>query len=90
MKIGVMKKVDVEARTLSIHTKVAGMFQAVILDQDGEEIGGQEDGCVPDLMPGEHYGDYIILEIDIDTGQIKNWKTPSADQIESFVNGEEE
>ena len=23
---------------------------------------------MPDFMPGQHYGDYVILDVDIDTG----------------------
>lgn len=41
-------------------------------------------------MPGEHYGDYLILEIDLDTGQIKNWKAPTAKQIEEWINKDNE
>jgi hypothetical protein len=41
-------------------------------------------------MPGEHYGDYIILNIDIDTGYIKNWRTPTKEQIKEFIEGDDE
>jgi len=41
-------------------------------------------------MPGDHYGDYLILNIDLETGQITNWRKPSAEAIESFVKREEE
>jgi hypothetical protein len=36
-------------------------------------------------MPGEHYGDYIILDIDIDTGVIKNWKKPTKEVIKEWI-----
>lgn len=40
--------------------------------EDGEVIA-EGDGYVPDFMPGEHYGDYVELDIDPDTGIITNW-----------------
>jgi len=33
-------------------------------------------------MPEEHYGDYVELQIDLETGQIMNWKKPSRKVIE--------
>ena len=83
--ISMKKEVEVHARTLSIYCKVSDRFTASLLDQDGETIHEQEDGYVPNFMPGEHYGDYIILEIDLDTGQVKNWKAPTADEIEKWL-----
>jgi len=28
---------------------------------------------VPGFMPGDHYGDYVMLEIDLATGRIVDW-----------------
>ena len=94
MKINQMKKVQVEAKVLSIHMKVCDGFCAGLLDADWEVIKDYE-GYVPEFMPGDkdggsHYGDYLILDIDIDTGQILNWKKPTQEQIESFINGKEQ
>lgn len=86
MQIDAVKTVQVEAKTLAIHLKVRDEFCAEVLDQDGARLGGQDDGYVPGFMPGDHYGDYVILNIDIDTGQITNWKTPTAEQIQKFIN----
>lgn len=86
MRIGIKQVVEVDAKTLRIHTKVRDTFEAYVLDQDGQEIGGQEDGYVPEFMPEEHYGDYLILDIDIETGQITNWNKPSVKQIQAFIN----
>lgn len=85
--IAMKKEIQVEAKTLKVHCKVSDRFTAVLVDQNGEEIHDQEDGYVPDFMPGPHYGDYIILEIDLDSGQITNWKKPSAKQIEEWIGG---
>ncbi|MCY1454717.1 hypothetical protein D9M71_718000 [compost metagenome] len=46
---------------------------------------GSYEGYVPDFFPGDHYGDYLILNIDLETGQIKNWKKPTAGDIEKML-----
>jgi hypothetical protein len=84
-EIAMKKEVQVQAKTLSIHMKVCDQFSAQLLDQDGGVIHDQEDGYVPGFMPGEHYGDYLILEIDIDSGQVKNWKPVTAKAIEEWI-----
>jgi len=89
MEISVMKEVPVQAKTLSIHMKVCDGFCCRILDQDNKVIKDYE-GYVPNFMPGEHYGDYVILEIDIDTGNITNWKSIKAKDIEEFINYKDE
>lgn len=88
MEINQLKQVKVNAKTLRIHMKVRDQFEADLKDADGEVLKEYE-GYVPDFMPEQHYGDYLILDIDIDTGQITNWVKPSAAQIEEFINAEE-
>ena len=85
MKIGIQKTVEVEAKTLEIHAKVNDMGCYTIFDQDGEELG-MHDGYVPRWIPGE-YGDYLILRIDLETGQILNWTPPTAEQIQDLLEG---
>ena len=41
-------------------------------------------GYVPDFFPDEHYGDYVQLKIDIDTGQIIDWKKPTQKDLAIF------
>ena len=89
MNISQTKTVPVQAKTLQIHIKVRDQFTASILDDEGNELGGQDNGYVPGFMPGQHYGDYIILDIDLDTGHVTNWKTPDAKAIEEFLNQED-
>lgn len=84
--IALKKEVEVQARTLSIFCKVCDNFTASLIDSNGETIHDQEQGYVPGFMPGKHFGDYLILEIDLDTGQIKNWVKPTARQIEDWIN----
>lgn len=87
MEINITKPVKVNAKTLKLHMKVRDQFEADLVDQDGETLKEYE-GYVPEFMPGEHYGDYLILDIDIDTGVIKNWKAPSAEQVQEFISGD--
>lgn len=92
MEINATKKVKVQVKTLALFMKVVDTFSASLLDQDGEILKEYE-GYVPEFMPGDkdggsHYGDYLILDIDIDTGQITNWKKPSQEAIEKFISGE--
>lgn len=85
MEINQQKTVKVNAKTLRIHCKVSDRFTYAIDDEQGEEIHCQDDGYVPDFMPGEHYGDYVILDIDLDTGMVTNWKKLTAAQIEAAI-----
>jgi hypothetical protein len=89
MKIGITKPVEVEAKELRLYCKVCDRFAASLHDQNGESLHDQEDGYVPGFMPGEHFGDYLILNIDIDTGQITNWQQPTAEQLQIFIGDEE-
>jgi len=90
MKIGVTKVVDVEAKELRIYMKICDMFEGAIYDQDGKQIGKDYEGYVPGFMPGEHYGDYLILNIELDMGKILNWKVPDKEDISKFVNGDDD
>lgn len=95
MKPGVQKTVEVEAKELCLYMKVCDGFCGAIYDQDGQQIGKDYEGYVPGFMPGDadggsHYGDYLILNIDLETGKITNWRTPSKGDIEKFINGGED
>lgn len=78
-----------DAKTLRIHMKCRDEFECSILDEKYNCIKDYE-GYVPDLMPGEHYGDYLILNIDLETGMITNWETPTKESLERFINGDVE
>lgn len=84
MEINITKPVKVNAKSIKLHIKVCDQFEADLVDQDGETLKGYE-GYVPGFFPGQHYGDYLILDIDIDTGVITNWKKPSAEEIQEFI-----
>ena len=40
-------------------------------------------------MPEQHFGDYIYLDIDIETGQITNWEKPTVEQLQTWINQSE-
>lgn len=90
MEIEIKAKKTVRPKLLKMHIKVRDMFQAELVDEDGSTIHNQDDGYVPGFMPGEHYGDYLILDLDITTGQVVNWKVPTPAQIAKWVDGEDE
>ena len=68
---------------ISISAKCSDLFSAT-LKRDGKVVG-EYDGYVPSLLPGEHYGDYVLLDIDTETGRILNWKKPTTKDLKIFV-----
>lgn len=75
--------------TLMISAKCSDSFYAELKDEDGVILNDYE-GYVPNIMPGEHFGDYVHLEIDLETGTIKNWKKPTKKQLMEIFPGTEE
>lgn len=73
-----------DAKALHLCLKVSDCFNAQLLTAEARVLAEYSD-YVPDFMPGYHYGDYVIFEIDIDTGMIKNWNKPSSSQLEAFI-----
>ena len=69
-----------QIKTLSITAKCSDLCSVVAEDGEGGTIFAG-DGYVPDFMPGEHYGDYVMLEIDVATGKILNWTPPASDAV---------
>lgn len=84
MQINMTKQIPVDVKEFRIHLKVRDRFGGDLVDAQGDTVKGYE-GYVPDFFPGEHYGDYLILNIDIETGQILNWKKPSPDELQEFI-----
>ena len=69
--------------TIKVCAKCSDMFSASLLENN--KTIGQMDGYVPAWFPNpnvQHYGDYVELDIDIDSGKILNWKTPTVKQLE--------
>lgn len=70
------------ATSISISAKCSDLFSATLHDSKGSSIAEYQ-GYVPEFLPGteEHYGDYVILDIELATGKILNWKTPTQDDL---------
>ena len=57
---------------ISISAKCSDLYSHTIYRADGTKV--HYDGYVPSFMPGEHWGDYLLLDIDPYTGIIVNFK----------------
>ena len=66
-------------RVIKITAKCSDCFSAILWENN--KPVSNYDGYVPDWMPDDHWGDYVQLEIDIDTGKILNWHKPTAAQL---------
>ena len=89
MEIEINAKKAVNVTTVKTHIKVCDRFTASFVDSDGNKVKDY-DGYVPDFFPEQHYGDYLYLNIDLETGQILNWKKPTPQQLADVINGEAE
>jgi hypothetical protein len=84
MIIGMKKTVNVDVKTIDMYLKVCDEMHFLLKDAQGDTVVNYE-GYVPHtLIPGE-YSEYMHLIIDIETGQITNWKVPGRLDIESFI-----
>lgn len=69
--------------TLRVSAKCSDMFDCQGLDANGKKQM-EFSGYVPDWFPNPnvcHYGDYVQLDIDVETGRILNWRKPTQAQI---------
>ena len=73
-----------KVKTIYVTAKCVDACHINFLDNDEKSIGERDD-YVPNWMPGEHYGDYVELEIDIATGQILNWKVPTQKELKDSI-----
>lgn len=94
MIVNVIKPIEIDIKVMRIHMKVRDEFECRILDNENKSIMKYE-GYVPSIMPNDfngdsHFGDYLCLDIDIETGQILNWKKPTIEQLVKFINDNEE
>jgi len=86
---------------IRVTAKCCDMFDATlnrVIPADSQQdmgetvvgIGYVYNGYVPDWFPNttvEHYGDYVELDIDVDTGKIVNWKKPTEAQLKATFGG---
>lgn len=76
---------------LKISAKCSDMFSA-FLSEEGKPTLEYAD-YVPHWFPNSnvnHYGDYVHLTIDVETGQILNWRKPTAAQLKETFSEKEE
>lgn len=71
-------------KTISISGKTSDLFSATLRDENGKSLKDYS-GYVPNFFPEEHYGDYIMLDIDLATGRILNWKPPTQKRLKDFI-----
>ena len=64
---------------LSISAKCSDMCYTKYTDKNGIET--KSDGYVPTGIGIDEYGDYVVLDIDMETGQIQNWKPVTDKQV---------
>jgi hypothetical protein len=84
MIIGMKKTVNVDVKTVTVFAKVRDEGTYTLKDAQGDVVVST-DGCyVPGFLPGSD-GDYLELIIDLATGLVLNWDTPTRDQIERFI-----
>lgn len=67
---------------IQINAKCSDLCSTVI-KQDGK-IVFEHDGYVPDFMPDQHFGDYVMLDIDLKTGKILNW-TATTKSVKAWI-----
>lgn len=80
---GIIENWPIHLATANVHYKVCDDGNYCIKDSDGG-IVIQREGYVPSFFPGDHFGDYLILQIDKD-GKIDNWPPP--EEIQEWLNG---
>jgi len=70
-----------EGKTGDMYMKVTDAGTYTLLAPDGSEVAKIDENYVPAFFPGEHYGDYLIFDID-GTGRIRHW--PSKPELSEF------
>jgi len=72
---------------LRVGVKCNDMCQAVLTGDDGGFLKDHA-GYAPAIVPGGP-GDYVEFEIDLATGRLLNWKPPTLEEINDFVDGDD-
>ena len=80
MKIPKKVVETVHVKSVRVHAKVCDSASYSLIGANDLVIA-ERDGYVPNFFPEEHYGDYLDLEIDIETGMILNWTKPDPEEV---------
>jgi hypothetical protein len=73
---------------IQLSAKCSDLFSCSVTDNKDNLLVDGYDGYVPAFMPDEHYGDYVILDIDVKTGQILNWRKDAEKLVRQFIKEE--
>jgi hypothetical protein len=71
-------------KTLRVCAKTVDRCAITFLNEKGESVG-ERDCYVPNYFPEDHYGDYLELDIDVETGQILNWVKPTQKELKQSI-----
>ena len=72
-----------DAKTVIIQAHCVDCFSASFKDANNVRIGKEYSGYVPAFL-GDN-GDDVNLKIDLETGQILNWKKPTEEEIKELI-----
>lgn len=76
----------VDVKTVEVHVKVCDSGFYTLKQSDGRQVAQLDGEYVPRFFPGDHHGDYLILDIDLETGRIENWKRPEPIEVARAFN----
>lgn len=89
MEIELQQTLKAELKEMRLCIHVRDGFTCSLHNPDGGELASHA-GYVPDFFPGCHYGDYLMLNIDVETGQITNWNKPTAEDITKMLSNDDD
>lgn len=89
MKFKIKIEKEVVATTLKVRGKIRCSCSYTLTDDQGLEIIEVGDDYIPrwlsDAMARGGDGEHLFFDIDLATGQIKNWQKPTDREVESWV-----
>ena len=85
MEIELYVKKATNVHSINLYMKIPDDFTWSIVNTDWDSLCEFDAQCVPDFFPWDHYGDYLILEIELDTWKILNWTKPTKEQLTEFI-----
>lgn len=85
MELDVVVPQKLKVRSVQVYAKVSDSCSYQLRDEAGKKVADRDD-YVPSFFPGDddggsHYGDYLILDIELDTGLVLNWRKPDPKEV---------
>jgi hypothetical protein len=80
IELDIVKPAKVKAKYVSLFCKVCDSGTYELLDENNDSLKLIDDYVPLGIFP-ESGGDYLSLTIDLETGQIQDWKKPTAENI---------